>query len=440
MIALSLPLWAEEALRILSSAGYEAYTVGGCVRDALLGRPVHDVDVTTNATPLQVKDAFQGFSVIETGIKHGTVTVMIHGEPVEITTYRTESAYTDGRHPDSVAFGCSLEEDLSRRDFTVNAMAYHPAEGLVDRFGGREDLALRRIRCVGDPETRFREDALRVLRALRFSSQLDFSIDPPTDRAITALAPRVALVSAERICAELSRMLTGKRAGEILRNHPRELGVVIPELLPLIGFDQHNYHHCHDVLNHTAAVVEATPPILHLRLAALFHDIAKPLCLSLDGEGVGHFYGHAAQSAEIAERVLHRLRFDNRTTERVVTLIRHHDGVIPPDKKSVKRKLARLGREVFTDLVALQRADCLGLSPAYRDRLTVYDSLLRIAREIEEENACLTLRTLAVNGNDLMALGYEGKAIGKALQALLDAVIAEEVANERDALLAYLKT
>lgn len=437
---LQLPPWAERVLAILTAAGYEAYAVGGCVRDALLDRPLHDIDVTTNATPAQVKEAFAGFSVIETGIRHGTVTVLADRQPVEITTYRTEGAYTDGRHPDSVSFGCSLEEDLSRRDFTVNAMAYNPATGLVDRFGGREDLARRRIRCVGDPATRFGEDALRVLRALRFSSQLDFDIAPPTAQAIRDLAPRVALVSAERVCAELSRMLTGKRAGRILRDHAQVLGVVIPEILPMIGFEQHNFHHCHDVLNHTAAVLEATPPVLHLRLAALFHDIAKPLCFSLDENGVGHFYAHAAQSAEIARTVLHRLRLDNRTTEKVVTLVRHHDGVIPPDKKGVKRKIAKIGKDAFLDLVALQRADCMGLAPAFRDRLPVYGNLLRIAREIEEENACLTLRTLAVDGNDLKALGYEGKAVGRALQTLLDAVIAEEVANEREALLAYLKT
>ena len=436
---LRLPPWAEEALAVLCGAGYEAYAVGGCVRDALLGRPLHDIDITTNATPKQVKDAFVGRPVIETGIRHGTVTVLIDHNPMEITTYRSESGYADGRHPDAVTFGCSLEEDLARRDFTFNAMAYHPARGLVDLYGGREDLTRRVIRCVGDPERRFGEDALRILRALRFSSVLDFDIDGETERALRITKDRIALVSVERITAELSRLLTGVRAGRILREYPDVIGVFLPELLPAVGFDQKNYHHKYDVYTHITAVVEATPSELSLRLAALLHDVGKPSCFSTDGEGVGHFYGHAALSAEMAETILRRMRFDNRTVDEVVTLVRYHDGPIEEDKRAVRRKLAKLGREGFFRLLALQRADCMGQADWLRaERLAHYDRVEKIAREICEADECLTVSKLAVNGHDLMALGYRGRAVGDALHTLLDAVLSEQVLNEKDALLAFL--
>ena len=436
---LRLPPWAEEALAVLDGAGYEAYAVGGCVRDALLGRPLHDIDITTNATPKQVKDAFVGRPVIETGIRHGTVTVLIDHNPMEITTYRSESGYADGRHPDAVTFGCSLEEDLARRDFTVNAMAYHPARGLVDLYGGREDLARRVIRCVGEPERRFGEDALRILRALRFSSVLDFDIDGETERALRITKDRIALVSVERITAELSRLLTGVRAGRILREYPDVIGVFLPELLPAVGFDQKNYHHKYDVYTHITAVTEAAPPELPLRLAALLHDVGKPFCFSTDGEGVGHFYGHAALGAEMAETILRRMRFDNRTVDEVVTLVRYHDGPIEEDKRAVRRKLAKLGREGFFRLLALQRADCMGQADWLQaERLAHYDRVEKIAREICEADECLTVGKLAVNGHDLMALGYRGREVGDALRTLLDAVLSEQVLNEKDALLAFL--
>jgi len=434
-----LPSWAEVALATLDGAGYEAYAVGGCVRDALLGRLLHDIDITTSATPEQVKAAFVGYPVIETGIKHGTVTVLVEHNPLEITTYRSEGGYGDGRHPDEVTFGCSLEEDLSRRDFTVNAMAYHPTRGLVDLYGGREDLARRVIRCVGEPTRRFGEDALRILRALRFSSVLDFDIDGETERALRATKDRIALVSVERITAELSRLLTGVRAGELLRRFPEVFGVFLPELLLAVSFDQHNYHHKYDVYTHITAVVEATPPELALRLAALLHDVGKPSCFSMDGEGVGHFYGHAALSAEMAEQILRRLRFDNRTVDEVVTLIRYHDGPVEGDKRAVRRKMAKLGREGFFRLLALQRADCMGQADWLQaERLAHYDRLEKIAREICDADECLSVSKLAVNGHDLMALGYRGREVGDALRMLLDAVLAEQVKNEKDALLAFL--
>ncbi|MBQ9121295.1 MAG: HD domain-containing protein [Clostridia bacterium] len=434
-----LPEWAERAIFTLEAAGHEAYAVGGCVRDALLGCPIHDVDVATSAPPSLVKEVFAGFPVIETGIKHGTITVRIDRNPIEITTYRSDGSYADGRHPDSVSFGCSLAEDLARRDFTVNAMAYHPERGLVDRFGGREDLSHRLIRCVGDPQRRFEEDALRVLRALRFSSVLDFDIEPKTEDAIHALATHVSLVSVERITAELTRLLIGVRAGRILREFSDVIGVFLPEILPAVGFDQHNYHHKYNVLDHIAAVVDAAPADPTLRLAALLHDIAKPLCFTTDGEGVGHFYGHATLGAKLAEEILRRLRYDNRTVEEVTRLVRYHDGPIEAEKKAVRRKLARLGEENFFRLIALQRADCMGQADWLRDRLAHYDVLEKIAKEICAAEECLSVSKLAVNGHDLMAEGYQGRAIGEALRILLDAVLSEQVANDKAALLAFLK-
>ena len=436
---IDLPEWAERVLSILNGAGYEAYAVGGCVRDALLNRPLHDIDVTTSATPEAVKAAFAGTPVIETGIKHGTVTVLMDHHPVEVTTYRSESGYADGRHPDSVTFGCSLADDLSRRDFTVNAMGYHPDEGIVDRFGGQADLDNRVIRCVGEPKRRFEEDALRVLRALRFSSVLDFAIDPATADAIHECAPRIRLVSAERIASEFTRFLTGPRAGALLREFSDVIGVFLPELLPAVGFDQHNYHHKYTVFDHIAAVVDAAPADPVMRLAALLHDVGKPFCFSLDGEGVGHFYGHATLSAEMAETILRRLRLDNRTIEDVSLLVRHHDGPVEEDKRAVRRKMAKLGEENFFRLLALQRADCMGQADWLSDRLKHYDRLAEIAREICESEECLSVNKLAVNGHDLMALGYQGRAIGDALHTLLEAVLSEQVENEKQALLAYLK-
>ena len=435
---IDLPEWAERVLSTLNGAGYEAYAVGGCVRDALLGRPIHDIDVTTSATPEAVKAAFVGTPVIETGIKHGTVTVLMDHHPVEVTTYRSESGYADGRHPDSVTFGCSLADDLSRRDFTVNAMAYHPDEGLVDRFGGQADLDNRVIRCVGEPKRRFEEDALRVLRALRFSSVLDFSIDPATADAIHECAPRIRLVSVERIASEFTRFLTGPRAGSLLREFSDVIGVFLPEFLPAVGFDQHNYHHKYTVYDHISAVVDAAPADPILRLAALLHDVGKPRCFSLDGEGVGHFYGHATLSAEIADEVLHRLRLDNHTIDEVVRLIRYHDGPIDEDKRAVRRKMAKLGEENFFRLLALQRADCMGQADWLSDRLAHYDALERIAREICEAEECLSVSKLAVNGHDLIALGYQGRAIGDALHTLLEAVLSEQVENEKNALIVFL--
>ena len=322
---MTIPQAALDALEQLNRAGFSAWLVGGCVRDLLMGRTPGDYDITTAARPEQVEAVFAGERIIETGLKHGTVTVLLGGLPLEITTYRQEAAYSDHRHPDAVRFAPSLEADLSRRDFTVNAMAWHPAEGLVDLFGGREDLKAGIIRCVGRPEQRFSEDALRILRALRFASVLGFRLDGETRRAALERRELLSHVSRERIAAELTGILCGKDVRRVVTELWPVLAVPIPELAPMAGFDQRSPYHCYDVLTHCAAAAEAVPPEKTVRWAALLHDAGKPACFTVDEQGRGHFYGHAKQSAHLAETALTRLRFDRDTVRRVTRLVELHD-------------------------------------------------------------------------------------------------------------------
>ena len=327
---MNLPLspGAAKALALLLAAGYEAWIVGGCVRDALLGLPPKDYDLTTSALPEETQRVFAAYPRIETGLRHGTVTVLLEGEPLEITTYRVDGAYSDARHPDGVTFTRSLRQDAARRDFTINAMAYAPGQGLQDFFGGQADLAQGTIRAVGRAETRFHEDALRILRALRFASVLDFTLEAETHQAALACAPLLAAISPERVFSELGKLLCGKAAGRVLRTYPQVLGAVVPEILPMVGFDQRNAHHCYDVWTHTAVAVDHVPPELPLRLAMLFHDIGKPDTFSLGEDGQGHFYGHARRSVEQAEAILTRLRAPRQVRETVLLLVRYHDAVL----------------------------------------------------------------------------------------------------------------
>lgn len=421
----------------LESSGFECYLVGGCVRDMLMGKTPHDIDITTNATPYETKEVFRNFHTLDIGIKHGTVTVMIEGEPIEITTYRKESAYTDGRHPDSVSFTRNIKDDLSRRDFTVNAIAYNPKSGIVDPFGGRADIKSKTLRCVGTPTERFTEDSLRILRGLRFASVLGFTIDKATKDAMYSCKDLINIVSPERIYTEITKLLCGKSAGEIISNYSEILAVALPEIKEMKGFEQHNFHHIYDVLNHTAKVVDSVYPAVHLRLAALFHDCGKPDCFSLDDNGVGHFYSHASISAHKANEAMLRLRCDNDTREKVVKLVKIHDTPIEPDLKTVRKKLQKYGEEIFFDLIKLQRGDNKGLSPDYLYRQETYDKLESLARQIIEENQCFSLRNLAVNGRDMMNLGLNGKDIGLALDELLKAVIEERCSNDKESLLLY---
>ena len=440
MPSMPLPAGVSRALSMLEGAGYEAFIVGGCVRDALRGITPKDYDITTSALPEETKSVFRDCRVIETGIQHGTITVMMDGMPLEITTYRTEGTYSDNRHPDRVSFTTSLREDVARRDFTMNAIAYSPRRGLIDYFGGAEDIRGGIIRCVGDPDTRFREDALRMMRGIRFASVLGFRVEENTAAAIRENKERISAVSAERIRVELTKLLCGANVKNVLMDWWDVLGVVIPEILPMHGFDQRTPYHIYDVWEHTAVAVSETPPVTHLRLSALLHDIGKPPSFFTDEKGVGHFYGHPAVSEKMAEEILARLKYDNVTRRRVVTLVREHDRIIEPTETAVKRALFRLTPEVFFNLLIIKRADNLAQSPNYRDRLATYDRIESMAQDILERNECISVATLAVNGGDLIAIGMKpGKSIGEMLSQLLEQVIRGELANEKEELLAYVK-
>ncbi len=428
--------WVRHVLLQLEAAGFEAWLVGGCVRDRLMGITPHDYDITTSAKPEEVMAVFHDHRVLETGLKHGTVTLLWDHKPLEITTYRAESTYSDHRHPDNVTFTSSLREDLARRDFTMNAIAMDAREEIADPFHGAEDIAAQIIRCVGDPLLRFEEDALRILRALRFASRLGFAIEDATKQAMGIRAENLSYVSPERIFAEVSQLLCGRYVRPVLMEHIQTLGAVLPELLPMEGFDQRNYHHIYDVWEHTARVVENVPPQVHLRLAALFHDAGKPHCFTIDDAGVGHFYGHAEISREIAGKVLARLRCDNATRTAVDQLIRYHDTPIECNERSVRRALRRFTPEGFRDLIALKRADNLAQSPAYQERQRECSRLEAMAEEILLQAQCFSLRDLAVKGTDLIDLGIQpGPQIGTILEGLLEEVMADRLPNEKEALL-----
>ena len=439
------PEYALQAIARLNAAGFEAFLVGGCVRDAVMGRRPNDYDLTTSALPDQIEAVFAGERLIETGLKHGTVTVLLDGHPIEITTYRLDGGYSDHRHPDGVTFTQLLRDDLARRDFTVNAMAWSPETGLADPFGGQEDLARRVIRCVGDAERRFDEDALRILRALRFAAQLDFVVAPATAAAAVALRRSLELVSRERIAAELTKLLCGPAARRVLTEFWSVLAVCLPELAPMEGLDQRSPYHCYDVLEHSTAAVEAAPPDRITRWAALLHDAGKPACFTQDESGRGHFYGHAKVSAQIARDLLTRLRFDKDTVRRVSQLVELHDYPIDPPEgspdRAVRRLIGRLGPEDFFRLLDIKRADALAHAPAYRGRTAACDRLETLARELLAAEACFSLKDLAVNGRDLQALGIPpGPELGRILETLLDAVLSDRLPNQREALLEAART
>ena len=438
--SMAIPDFARDILRTLEEAGFEAYCVGGCVRDTLLGREPGDWDITTSAWPEETLALF-GEDALPTGLRHGTVTVRRPGGCAEVTTFRRDGDYTDHRHPESVAFTDSLTEDLARRDFTVNAMALSLRGELRDPFHGREDLAAGCIRCVGEPVRRFGEDALRILRGLRFAAVLGFQIEPETAAALSAARENLRAIAPERILTEVRKLLTAERPSAVLREFPEVFGVFWSELLPMLGYDQRNFHHCYDLWEHTLHALDAVPGEESLRFAALFHDVGKPDCFSLDGNGVGHFYGHAAKSAELADGMLARLRAPNALRQEVTELIRRHDTPLPGiPEANLRRLLRRLGEERLRRLIALQRADNLAQAPAFRaERSAGLDEVLRRLDAILAEDACFSLRQLAVNGRDLMALGLRGREIGGALDYLLNEVVEGRLPNERGVLLTALQ-
>ena len=430
-----MPQEVRSLLARLESAGYQGWAVGGCVRDTLRGAVPSDWDVTTDARPERVMALF-GERAIPTGLKHGTVTVCAGETHVEVTTFRRDGTYSDHRRPDAVQFSSSLEEDLARRDLTVNAMAMNLRGHICDPFGGQEDLSRRVLRCVGDPLRRLDEDALRIMRTLRFAAVLGFAIEPDTSAALHRRAPLLADIAAERILVEMNKLLTGEHMASVLLAYPDVLGVFLPELLPCVGFDQRNVHHCYDVWTHSVYAASAIAPDAVLRWAMLLHDIGKPDCFTVDEHGTGHFYGHPARSAELAEAICRRLRMDKKSAQRIVTLVRWHDRDIPWTEKAVARAARQLGEDSLRQLLAVKRADNRAQSPLCRGRAADIDRAEAILDDLLARQSCFSLRELAVRGNDLTALGLRGPAVGEALQKLLDAVMDGSVPNERPALLA----
>ncbi len=432
-----IPAGAQKIFQTLIDADYEAYLVGGCVRDLIRGVAPHDWDICTSARPEETENCFAGHRIIETGLKHGTVTVLEDGEPYEITTYRTEGPYSDRRRPDYVKFVSDLEADLARRDFTMNAIALGLDGSLRDPFGGAGDIKAGVIRCVGEPTQRFQEDGLRVMRALRFAAVLGYEIEEQTAQAIHENRHMLEHVAAERIHVELCKLLVGEKAGDILRQYPDVFCQFWPQLEPLITLEQNNPWHCWGGWEHTIHAVEAAPPELILRLTMLLHDIGKPSCKSTDENGIDHFYGHPAVSAKLADEMLQSLKFDNKTRERVVTLVEYHDVQIPNRERSVHKWLGRLGPETFFQLLEIKRAD--GMGQAYelvKDRLAELEEMKSKAEEIIAQGQCVSLKDLAVNGRDVIAAGIApGPEVGRVLDRLLEQVLNGEVSNEREVLL-----
>lgn len=436
MQTILLPEKVSRILSVLSGAGYEAYAVGGCVRDAILGREPEDWDITTNARPEEVKGLFR--RTVDTGIAHGTVTVMLGSDGFEVTTYRQDGDYSDHRHPDAVVFTASLEEDLKRRDFTINAMAYRPETGLVDLFGGREDLEKRIIRCVGDPRERFDEDALRIMRALRFSAQLGFAIAPETREAIREFAPRLQLISRERIRVELVKLLVSPHPDRLL--DLAECGITA-EIFPLwdtmLATEQNSAFHLYSVGIHTLKVVENVPAEPVLRLAALLHDCGKPACKTTDMGSRNHFHGHAELGATITEEFLKELRFDNKTINDVVKLVKVHDDRFPPKRKNVRREMNRVGTELFPSFLKLVLADTLAKSNyALEETMHNYTLVCRLYEEITAAGDPITLKDLAVKGSDLIAAGMKpGPEMGEVLSRMLDDVLENPEHNQKEYLI-----
>ena len=429
---MNLPEYIFRCIDALERAGFDAYAVGGCVRDSLLGLTPHDYDLCTAATPAQIREVFSDHRLVLAGEKHGTIGVVMDKSLVEITTFRTEGGYHDSRHPDWVRFVPHVEADLSRRDFTVNAMAYSPTRGFSDPFGGRADLSAKLLRAVGDPMVRFTEDALRILRGVRFSVRYGLAVEQETEDAMFTLAPLMDNLARERVFDELCKLLPLVTAQDLLHFAPI-VTQVIPELAPTLGFDQRSPHHAYDLYTHTAHVVEAVPGVLALRLAALLHDIGKPGVFYLDETGRGHFPGHAQLGAEMADTILLRLKAPTALRKQVTALIAGHMTPLESDKRILRRRLGKYGAEGTAQLLALQRAD-FG-SKGTKEETDVFDRVAALLAQLQAEAACLTLKDLAVTGHDLMALGLQGKQIGTCLEFLLQQVQDELLANEKTALL-----
>lgn len=443
MVIIKLPKHVKYIIETLEQNGYEAYAVGGCVRDSILGREPNDWDITTSADPYEVKKLFS--HTIDTGLQHGTVTIMLEHVGYEVTTYRIDGDYEDSRHPKEVTFTKSLEEDLKRRDFTVNAMAYNDRDGLIDLFHGMDDIQKKVIRCVGNAEERFTEDALRIMRAVRFSAQFGYEIELETKKAIVKLAPNLKNISAERIREELIKLLVSEHPEYIRIAY--ETGItaqILPELDVCMETKQNTPHHMYTVGEHIIHSLTNVPGDKVLRLAMLMHDIGKPYCITTDEAGRDHFKGHAEKSAEMAAVIMHRLKFDNDTLNRVKRLAKYHDWAIslsPPIKKAtVRSMISRIGEDLFPDLFTIGDADLLAQSDYFKAEKEEKQQLLKeMYREIIEQGDCLSIKNLAVSGNDLIGHGMKpGKELGQVLQKMLEDVLKHPSSNNKEYLLNHL--
>lgn len=445
-LKIKIPSGANEIIHTLQDKGYEAYLVGGCVRDSILKRTIHDYDITTSATPDEMMEVFKDKRIIETGLQHGTITIVINGEGYECTTYRIDGNYSDSRRPDSVAFTRSLEEDLKRRDFTINAMAYNNEAGLIDPFNGMEDIKYHKIRCVGRAEDRFSEDALRILRAIRFASQLGFVVDSDASLNIHKMYKNLENISTERINSEFCKIALSSEFYMQIVLFREVFSLFIPEIKDMFGFQQNNPYHICDVWNHTVHAVQAyecdCEPDLNSRdlitsLAVFFHDIGKPHCYQDGEDGIRHFKGHGRVSADMTDTIMKRLRFDNDTREKVVQLVYYHDATFEVGEKYIKRWLNKIGEEQFRRLLNVRRADIKAQAQIEQEsRLQKVDNIECILEEVLQKDECFSLKDLAVNGNDLIEIGYKpGKEIGEVLNNLLDSVISGEYINEKEKLL-----
>lgn len=437
---INLPPQVKTALNKLSDNGFESFIVGGCVRDCILGLEPGDWDITTNATPSETEQCFKNFKIIETGLKHGTITIIIDKMPLEITTYRIDGEYSDCRRPETVTFSRNLKDDLSRRDFTINTLCYNESQGLVDLFGGVSDIEQKMIRCVGDPDKRFSEDALRIMRGIRFSSTLEFEIEKATAESIISNRNLLTMVSSERIRDEFDKLIGGEKATDVIRKYHDVIGVFIPEILPLIGCEQKTKYHKYDVFEHTLhAVDNIDSNDLILRLTMLFHDFGKPRAKTTDENGTSHFKGHARISAEIISDILKRLKYDNKTAQEVTKLVLIHDTKSAKSRIEAKRMLNKIGDSSYLNLIKIKRADCLAKANPHAIDLKL-KNMKKFYDEIKENHECYTLSSLNINGDDIIKLGINnGIEIKYALEFLLNAVIDENCLNEKLKLIKYFK-
>lgn len=438
---IKIPDYAEYIINKLINNGYEAYIVGGCVRDAILDKIPNDWDITTNCMPEKVMQIFKDNTIIPTGLKHGTVTILVNNIPVEVTTFRVDGKYSDNRHPDNVKYTNSIVDDLSRRDFTINAMAYNNKEGLVDPFKGLDDISNKVIRCVGHPFDRFEEDALRMLRAIRFSAQLGFNIHKDTRFGIFIKSGLIKNVSSERKTQEVNKILLSDPLKIAVMTDLLLMPYVIPELDICDGFRQGNPYHCYTVLYHSLHATATIENSLHLRLTMLLHDIGKPRCETIDEDGIGHFYGHAEVSANMALDILKRMRYDNYTIMKVRDLILYHECEIQDNKNNVRKWLNKIGEETFRDLLKVKEADIKAQKPKYyQERHDKLERIKVILDEVIQNKDCFSKKDLAINGTNLIQLGYpEGKQIGIILDKLVELVIENPELNTKEILLEKIK-